>query len=141
MTEHTHTTRVDGCFRCDLGRDEMGVDPRIEAVAGALYGFDSVVDSATVHSRGILAAADGADDCVRIRLDEETLEAIARATAIDGDEDGCFLRVDAWNALEPWERDAQPGEYPRSDIEDCEYWRSKAKAVVAALRARAVGTE
>lgn len=23
MTAHTHTTLVDGCYRCDLGRDEM----------------------------------------------------------------------------------------------------------------------
>lgn len=26
MTEHTHTTIVAGCFRCDLNKDEMGVD-------------------------------------------------------------------------------------------------------------------
>jgi hypothetical protein len=26
MTEHSHTTLVDGCFRCELNRDELEDD-------------------------------------------------------------------------------------------------------------------
>ena len=53
------------------------------------------------------------------------VEAAARAAAIHGDYDGCFERVDQWNAQEDWEKEAHPDEYPETDIEDCEWWTSR----------------
>lgn len=58
---------------------------------------------------------------------EALVEAIARAIAIEGDEDDCFDRVDEWHALADWER----GDEPLSDMEDCDYHRRKAVAAVS----------
>lgn len=33
MSAHTHRTHVDGCFRCDLSRDEVVSEEVVEAVA------------------------------------------------------------------------------------------------------------
>lgn len=65
-------------------------------------------------------------------ISDEAVEAAARAMAILKDEDGCFLEVDAWNALEEWEREAHPENYPGADIEDCAYWLEKARAALEA---------
>lgn len=64
--------------------------------------------------------------------DHPAVEAAARAAAIHGDYDGCFERVDQWNALEDWEKEAQSDEYPTTDIEDCEWWTSRARAALNA---------
>lgn len=62
----------------------------------------------------------------------EAIEAAARAWAIHRETDGCFERVDAWEALEEWEREAHPDEYPESDYEDCATYRSFATAALTA---------
>lgn len=67
-----------------------------------------------------------------------TREAIARKLALVDDENGCFERVDEWEALEQWERDAQPQEEPMSDREDCEYWLRRADAVMPLVAAAVV---
>ncbi len=56
-------------------------------------------------------------------------EKTARTLAMVDDYDGCFERVDQWNALEQWERDAYPDEEPHSDREDCEFWLRRADAL------------
>ena len=63
-----------------------------------------------------------------MNIPDEAVEAAARAMAILDDYDGCFLEVDAWKALEDWERDAHPENYPGMAIEDCAYWLKVAKA-------------
>lgn len=65
-------------------------------------------------------------------MNQYAIEAAARAMAILDDHDGCFLEVDAWHALEEWEREAHPESYPGSDIEDCAYWLEKARAALEA---------
>ena len=65
-------------------------------------------------------------------ITDEMLERGARAAAILGDYDGCFERIDAWDALEQWERDAQPQEAPVLDIEDAEFWRTRVRAALEA---------
>lgn len=63
-----------------------------------------------------------------MNISNEAVEAAARAMAILDDNDGCFLEVDAWKAMEDWERDAHPENYPGMSIEDCAYWIRVAKA-------------
>lgn len=60
------------------------------------------------------------------------IEAAARAWAIHREHDGCFERVDAWEALEAWEREAHPDERPESDYEDCATYREFATAALSA---------
>lgn len=62
----------------------------------------------------------------------ERLEATARALALDNGEKGCFETVDAWEALEPWEREADPYDYPSDDYADCVYYREQATIALAA---------
>lgn len=61
-------------------------------------------------------------------VSDEAVEAMARAAAIHDDYDGCFERVDEWEAAGEEYRDAYPGERPDSDYEDCEWWRSRVRA-------------
>jgi hypothetical protein len=61
-------------------------------------------------------------------------EAIARFLALVDDYDGCFERIDEWEALPDWEKQAHPDEEPMSDREDAEWWLRRARALVAALR-------
>lgn len=63
------------------------------------------------------------------------IDAAARAWAIHREHDGCFERVDAWEALEDWEREAHPDEYPESDYEDRDTYLSFATAALAAADA------
>lgn len=60
----------------------------------------------------------------------KAVEAAARAMAILNDVDGCFLELDAWEAMEGWEQDAYPDSHP--DDESLEYWRELARVAVAA---------
>lgn len=68
-------------------------------------------------------------------------EQIARAMALVDDYDGCFERIDEWNALDQWERDAQPQEEPASDYEDAEWWRKRADAVMPLVSDALVAVE
>lgn len=63
-----------------------------------------------------------------------TREQIARTLAMTDDYDGCFERIDEWEALEQWERDAQPQEAPSSELEDADFWMRRADAVLALFR-------
>lgn len=63
--------------------------------------------------------------------DSKRLEATAQALALH-DGEGCFEQVDAWEALEKWEQEANPDEYPSSDYEDCAYYRQRAVIALAA---------
>lgn len=58
-------------------------------------------------------------------------ETIARTLAATDDENDCFDEVDAWNALEEWEREAHPDDEPMMEREDCEYYLRRADAVLA----------
>lgn len=60
-------------------------------------------------------------------------EELAAVLAMTGDYDGCFERVAEWEALEQWERDADPENEPHSDREDCEWWLKRADALLASL--------
>ena len=42
MTAHLHSTVVDGCYRCELGKDEMaGIRQDLEqSIVGSLYAAD-----------------------------------------------------------------------------------------------------
>jgi hypothetical protein len=53
--------------------------------------------------------------------------------AIFGDYDGCFERIDEWNACDEWDRQAHPENEPRSDYEDAEWWRARARAALSAV--------
>jgi hypothetical protein len=61
--------------------------------------------------------------------------ALAKAQAIHGGYDGCFERIDQWWALEQWEREAQPQEFPYTDYEDAAAWVVRARAGLVALDA------
>jgi hypothetical protein len=65
-----------------------------------------------------------------VTISNEAIEAAARAWAIHDETDGCFERVDEWEALEDWEREAYPDEYPGSDYEDCGDYRERAIAAL-----------
>ena len=58
---------------------------------------------------------------------------LAKAQAIHGDYDGCFERIDEWWALEQWDREAHPQEFPDTDYEDAAAWVIRARAGLAAL--------
>lgn len=62
---------------------------------------------------------------------EAVVERVARAMAIHDDYDGCFERADEWNATPEDER--HDDNYPGMDLEDCEWWRARARAGLAAL--------
>jgi hypothetical protein len=66
-------------------------------------------------------------------ISKEAIEAAARAWAIHDETDGCFERVDEWEALEDWEREAHPDEYPGSDYEDCGDYRERAIAALTSV--------
>lgn len=68
-----------------------------------------------------------------------TREQIARKLAMTDDYDGCFERIDAWESLEQWERDAQPQDEPATDREDAEFWLRRADAVAELLQELAEG--
>lgn len=65
---------------------------------------------------------------------EDVREDIARAMALTDDYDGCFERIDEWEALEQWEREANPEEEPLTDREDAEWWLKRADSVLKVLR-------
>lgn len=65
------------------------------------------------------------------RIDAEMIERAARAAARAGGTD-CFERIEEWEALEQWQNDASPNEYPDYDYEDAVFWRSIAKAALVA---------
>ncbi|ONI62659.1 hypothetical protein CSIV_14385 [Microbacterium sp. CSI-V] len=60
------------------------------------------------------------------------VEAGARAAALHADYEGCFLRIDEWEALEEWEREAHPENRPDTDYEDAEFWRTRTRAALTA---------
>lgn len=74
--------------------------------------------------------------------DPALVEKAARAAAIYDDYDGCFERVDEWEAAPADIRALYPDEEPVSDREDCEWWRARIRAaldeVVPAIREAAV---
>lgn len=55
---------------------------------------------------------------------------LAHALAMCDDYDGCFERVDEWEATPEDER--RDVEYPASDYEDCQWWLRRADVVLAA---------
>ena len=63
-----------------------------------------------------------------------TREQIARVIALTDDYDGCFERIDDWEALEQWERDAHPDEEPISEREDAKFWLRRAESVLVLMR-------
>lgn len=69
----------------------------------------------------------------------DAVERGARAAAILGDYDGCFERIDEWNALEQWERDAHPENEPTTDYEDADFWRDRVRAALRAAFATEQG--
>lgn len=71
---------------------------------------------------------------------DERVEKIARVMALVDDYDGCFERIDEWEAQPDWEKEAHPEEEPFSDREDAAFWIRRAQAVVAALAAEQPAT-
>lgn len=69
---------------------------------------------------------------VGVELTPEATEAAARALAHTFGADDCFERVDEWEALEDWEREAHPDERPGFDYEDCSNYRRSATAALTA---------
>lgn len=69
---------------------------------------------------------------VEFLTSDEAVERAARAAAILGDYDGCFERIDEWNALQQWERDAHPDEEPLTEREDAEFWTSRSRVAILA---------
>lgn len=67
-----------------------------------------------------------------------TRDELARALAICDDYDGCFERVDEWEATPEDER--HDDNYPASDYEDCQWWLRRADAALELLRPRVVET-
>lgn len=60
---------------------------------------------------------------------QPSVEDVARALADESD-DGCFDRIDEWEAQEDWEREAYPGNHPASDYEDAEHWTRLARRLL-----------
>lgn len=62
---------------------------------------------------------------------DEAVEAAARAMALVDNDDGCFERLDLWNATAP--EDRWQIEEPQSyDEEATHWWRKRARAALAA---------
>lgn len=59
-----------------------------------------------------------------------TRDELARILAICDDYDGCFERVDEWEATPEDER--HDDDYPASDYEDCQWWLKRSDAALAA---------
>ncbi len=57
MTEHSHLTPVEGCYRCELGADEAMTDPRIERIERGIGGIGQW-DSAPLERYADAALAD-----------------------------------------------------------------------------------
>lgn len=68
-----------------------------------------------------------------------TRDELARILAICDDYDGCFERVDEWEATPEDER--RDDDYPASDYEDCQWWLRRADAALAAGWIRADSEE
>lgn len=122
----------------------MGTDPRVEAAARKHYEreyrpydpWDGLPPAYQADYRkqmaNALAAADTADP---LRNPSDTdIDRAAEAAALLDDHDGCFERVREWEALEPWEREAQPGEYPHDDYESVQWWTKRTRAMLDALK-------
>lgn len=59
---------------------------------------------------------------------------IAKVMALTDDYDGCFERIEAWEAATQQERDCGKVEEPlSSDQEDCEFWLRRARAVISLI--------
>lgn len=67
-----------------------------------------------------------------MEISKEALDRAARAAAARDDYDGCFDRIDEWEAQSDWEKDAYPDEYPSMDYEDREFWRKHIRAALEA---------
>lgn len=117
------------------------------AVVGLAWAL--IEDDTDVSDRGVSPEhyAERVEDARRmlpglIGVSDEMVEAGARASAIYQDYDGCFERLDAWAALEQWERDAHPEEEPTGDAEDAQWWRDRVRvALTAALTDRENGDD
>lgn len=67
----------------------------------------------------------------RASVTDEAVEAAARAMALVDNDDGCFERLDLWNATAP--KDRWQIEEPQSyDEEATHWWRKRARAALAA---------
>jgi hypothetical protein len=67
----------------------------------------------------------------RDTVTDEAVEAAARAMALVDEDDGCFERLDLWNATAPGDR--WQVEEPQSyDEEATVWWRKRARAALAA---------
>ena len=73
----------------------------------------------------------GAEWAASRPVTDADVEKAARAAA-KADASDCFDRIDEWEGLEQWQRDASPNEYPDYDHEDAVFWRSIAKAALVA---------
>jgi hypothetical protein len=66
-------------------------------------------------------------------LSAAAVEAAARAAAIHEDYDGCFERLDAWEAASVEERELGLVEEPMStDVEDADLWRARMRSALPA---------
>ena len=112
---------------------------RISEAAAAIVeqGSYGTVPPGAAASAAVKGAdvADLAEGVLRLRLDEEALDKMAEAMAMEGDGDDCFDLVRAYRELDRESRrnyDRAHG-YPSSEYESCAYWRRKASAAAAAL--------
>lgn len=93
MSEHSHTTIIPGCYRCDLNRDEV---------------VDSATDTIKEALREYVGDGDGADESI-LQIHDQAVAAKAIASLardiknihkpIDGGEHGpdeCWEDVEKW---------------------------------------------
>ena len=77
MTAHDHRTYVDGCFRCDLSRDEVDPMTPHQAIADALRGWvEPDSDDPDPKIEAALVAACAAD--VEVALSDAGYEVVDR---------------------------------------------------------------
>jgi hypothetical protein len=102
MTPHTHREYVEGCFRCDLSRDEVAVrDPLavfVEAMALALPWAVSE-EARLVVARDMLGAALAVDGDVKLIVGEQVGQVLGASSM---GADIAHLRVDSPVALHAW---------------------------------------
>ena len=120
---------------CPIHGDLLA-SPRSPRCAAAPDGHEITGDYEAGHAEGfhlgISSPRGGAEsDREFPRIDAEMIERAARAAA-KADASDCFDRIDEWEGLEQWQRDASPNEYPDYDHEDAVFWRSIAKAALVA---------